>query len=380
VAVALVGGLLYWLINNLITNSQDQGISLDFGVVRQPTNFSIRDDPGFSDRSPIFPNMLWVGIKNTAVSAFVGIIIAVVLGTLVGIGRLSTNWLVNRLSMLYVEILRNIPPLVIIIFFGFALFTFGPFPPMNPSSAPWQIKVPGTDNTLLLMSNDRWGVPSVATTNGNTTVFWIGMLVALAVAVAVWLWRTRVNVRTGQPHHRVLYSLLALVVIGVVSFVIADNPFQTSWPMVSESGRRIDGGIATNAGYMALTFALGLYTASHVAEIVRGSILAVPRGQSEASNALALSGIQRYQFVVLPQASRIAIPPMINQFLNLTKNTSLGTAVAYPEVTALAKTAIGNGKPAVPLLVTVMVIYLAFSLMWSLVLNIVNRRMQIVGR
>ena len=379
-AVALVGGLLYWLINNLITNSQDQGISLDFGVVRQPTNFSIRDDPGFSDRSPIFPNMLWVGIKNTAVSAFVGIIIAVVLGTLVGIGRLSTNWLVNRLSMLYVEILRNIPPLVIIIFFGFALFTFGPFPPMNPSSAPWQIKVPGTDNTLLLMSNDRWGVPSVATTNGNTTVFWIGMLVALAVAVAVWLWRTRVNVRTGQPHHRVLYSLLALVVIGVVSFVIADNPFQTSWPMVSESGRRIDGGIATNAGYMALTFALGLYTASHVAEIVRGSILAVPRGQSEASNALALSGIQRYQFVVLPQASRIAIPPMINQFLNLTKNTSLGTAVAYPEVTALAKTAIGNGKPAVPLLVTVMVIYLAFSLMWSLVLNIVNRRMQIVGR
>jgi general L-amino acid transport system permease protein len=106
----------------------------------------------------------------------------------------------------------------------------------------------------------------------------------------------------------------------------------------------------------------------------------VHTGQSEAANALALSGFQRYRFVVLPQASRIAIPPTINQFLNLTKNTSLGTAVAYPEVTALVKTAIGNGKPAVPLLVTAMIIYLGFSLLWSLILNLVNSRMQLVGR
>ena len=380
IAVVAVGSLLYWLINNLITNSSAQGISLDFGVVDQPTNFSIRDDPGFSDRSPIFPNMLWVGIRNTAVSAVVGIAIAVVLGTLVGIGRLSTNWLVNRMSMFYVETLRNIPPLVIIIFFGFALFTFGPFPAMNPTSSPWEVKFPGTDRTFLLMSNDRWGIPSFATTEGNTTLFWIGALVALAVAAAIWRWRTRVNIETGLPHHRVLFSFLGLLAVVIVVYLIAGNPYQISWPGVSENGRRIDGGIATNSGYMALTVALGLYTASHVAEIVRGSILAVHTGQSEAANALALSGFQRYRFVVLPQASRIAIPPAINQFLNLTKNTSLGTAVAYPEVTALVKTAIGNGKPAVPLLVTAMIIYLGFSLMWSLILNLVNSRMQLVGR
>jgi general L-amino acid transport system permease protein len=380
VAVVVVGGLLYWLINNLITNTSDQGISLDFGVVDQPTNFSIRDDPGFDDRSPIFPNMLWVGIKNTAISAVVGIAIAMILGTLIGIGRLSTNWLVNRMSMLYVETLRNIPPLVIIIFFGFALFTFGPFPPMNPTSPPWEVKLPGTGNTFLLMSNDRWGIPSFATTEGNTMLFWIAVLVALVVAGGVWRWRTKVNIETGQPHRRVLYSFLALLALAIIAFVIAGNPYRISWPVVSESGRVIEGGIATNAGYMAVTVALGLYTASHVAEIVRGSILAVPKGQTEASNALALSGFQRYRFVVLPQASRIAIPPTINQFLNLTKNTSLATAVGYPEITALVKTAIGNGKPAVPLLVILMIIYLSFSLVWSLMLNVVNSRMQLVGR
>ena len=361
-AVVGVALLLRWLIGNLITNLDQQNINKSFDVLNQPTQFKIRDDPGFNDRSPIWPNMLWVGIKNTAISAVVGIAIAIVLGTLIGIGRLSTNWLVAKLSALYVEVFRNIPPLVIIIFFGAALFTNGPFPPMNPTSPPWEVKFPGTENTMLLLSNDRWGIPSFASTDGNTGLFWIALLVALAAAVAVWMWRTRVNIATGAPHRRVLFSLGTFLGLGIIGFLIAGNPFRISWPSVSESGRLIEGGIATNAGYMALTAALGLYTASHVAEIIRGSILAVPKGQSEASNALALSGFQRYRFVVLPQASRIAIPPIINQFLNLTKNTSLGTAVAYPEITALVKTAIGNGKPAVQLLLVLMAIYLVFSL------------------
>ena len=175
-------------------------------------------------------------------------------------------------------------------------------------------------------------------------------------------------------------SLSELLGISAVAFVALARPYRMSWPSVSESGRIIEGGFATNAGYMALTLALGLYTASHIAEIIRGSILAVPKGQSEASNALALNGFQRYRFVVLPQAMRIAIPPTINQFLNLTKNTSLGSAVAYPEITQLIRTAIGNGKPAVQLLLVLMIIYLSFSFLISLVMNVVNRRMQLVGR
>ena len=131
---------------------------------------------------------------------------------------------------------------------------------------------------------------------------------------------------------------------------------------------------------MSVTVALGLYTASHIGEIIRGSILAVHSGQSEAANALALSAFQRYRFVVLPQAMRIALPPTINQFLNLVKNTSLGTAVGSAEVTALTKTSIGNGRPAFQSILILMAVYLSFSLVISLILNVVNRRMQLVSR
>lgn len=376
VAVVLV---IRWLVNNLTTNLEDAGIGTGFGVLEQPTNFTVRDDPGFDSRSPLFPDLLLVGIRNTAIASVVGIFLATILGTLIGIGRLSENWLVARVSQVYVEVFRNIPPLVIISFFGFAVFTFGPFPAFNPSSPPTQVRIPGTDQVFLILSNDRWGVPSFAT-DGSTGVFWVMVLVALAAAVGVWLWRTRVNVLTGAPHRRVLFAFGAFAVITAISFIALGTPYRWSFPAVSESGRVIDGGFATNSGYLAVTLALGLYTASHIAEIIRGSILAVPKGQTEASNALALSGFQRYRFVVLPQAMRIAIPPVINQFLNLTKNTSLGTVVAYPEITALIKTAIGNGKPAVQLLVVLMAIYLTFSILISLVMNQVNRRMQLVGR
>ncbi len=379
--VAVVGVVLIvrWLIGNLLRNLEAANIDTGFGVLEQPTNFTVRDDPGFDNRSPLFPDLLVVGIKNTAIAAVLGIAMALVLGVLIGIGRLSDNWLVAKLSQIYVEVLRNIPPLVIITFFGFAIFTFGPFPAFNPTTPPWQIQFPGTDNVVLLLSNDRWALPSFAT-DGNTALFWAFVVVALVAAAVVWFWRTRVNIATGAPHRRLLWSFTTFVGLAAVAFVALGGPYRWSFPAVSESGRVIEGGFATNAGFLSLTFALGLYTASHIAEIIRGSILAVPQGQSEASNALALSGFQRYRFVVLPQALRIAIPPTINQFLNLTKNTSLGTVVAFPEITALIKTAIGNGKPAVQLLLVLMLIYLSFSLLISMLMNVVNRRMQLVGR
>ncbi|MGF1599924.1 MAG: ABC transporter permease subunit [Acidimicrobiales bacterium] len=378
-AVVLVVLTVRWLIGNLTSNLGAQGIDTGFDVLNQPTNFSVRDDPGFDSRSSLWPNLILVGVRNTAIAAFVGIAMAMVLGTLIGVGRLSENWLVAKLSQVYVEVFRNIPPLVIIVFFGFAVFTFGPLPIFNPRNPPWQYRLPWSDDVFLILSNDRWGIPSFAT-DGDTGIFWLVALVGLVAAAAVWCWRTRVNAATGAPHHRVVFSLATLLAVTAAGFVALGGPYRVSWPAVSESGRIIEGGFSTNAGYLSVTLALGLYTASHVAEIIRGSILAVHRGQSEAANALALSGFQRYRFVVLPQAMRIAIPPIINQFLNLTKNTSLGVAVAYPEITSLIKTAIGNGKPAVQLLVVLMAVYLSFSLVFSLLLNLVNRRFQLVGR
>ena len=376
-AVILAIITLRWLFNNLIAGLDEQGIPTSFDFLDNAAGFAIRDSP-FNPESPV-RHLVWVGLRNTAAVSIVGTVIALVLGTLVGIGRLSTNWIVRKLATIYVETFRNIPVLVIIIFFGFALFTFGPLPQFNPTNPPQLIKIPGTDNNLMILSSSRLGFPSLQN-NDNGGTFWIIMAIGLVAAIAVWVWRTRYNDRTGAPHHRVLYSFLTLFVVGFAAYIALSGPVSISWPVVSESGRVIVGGIATNDGYIALTLALGVYTASHIAEIIRGSILAVPKGQVEAGNALALSGFQRYRFVILPQAARIALPPIINQFLNLVKNSSLAIAVAFPDITAVLRTAIGNGNPAPQVILILMGCYLAFSLFISLVLNILNRKLQIEGR
>lgn len=374
-AVLAVLGLLWWLSRNLFDNMNWLGISTSFDFLFGPTNFQIPYHSEFDPRSPVW-QMVLVGVKNTFLAGFFGVIIASIVGLIIGVSRLSENWLVARLSALYVEFFRNIPPLVIIIFFGFAVFTFGPFPLFSES---WEVKFPGSDANMLIINNDRWGVPGISQTDG-LILFYLIAAVGLVAAILVWRWRTKAFERTGQPHHRVLWFLGVVLLALVIAFFAASQPLEMSWPALSENRRRIDGGFAVNWGFMSVTVALGLYTASHIGEIIRGSILAVHQGQSEAANALALSPFQRYRFVVLPQAMRIAVPPTINQFLNLVKNTSLGTAVGYAEITALTKTSIGNGRPAFQSILILMAVYLSFSLTISLVLNVVNRRLQLADR
>lgn len=375
VAVVVVFLLLRWLFGNLVDNSRRTGIGLDFGFLFRPTQFQIPYHADFDPRSPVY-QMVLVGIKNTLLASVFGIALAAVVGLVVGISRLSQNWLASRIASVYVEFFRNIPPLVVIVFFAFAVFLFGPLPNLRNSI---EVGVPGSPNNLFTFSNEEWGIPSIADA-GNLYLYWGIVFVSLIVAALVWRWRTRVNERTGEPHHRVVWSIGVLAAILVMSYVLLDEPFRITWPTLGENRRRIVDGFAINAGFMSVTVALGLYTASHIAEIVRGSILAVSKGQTEAANALALSGFQRYRFVVLPQALRIALPALINQALNLVKNTSLAAAVAYSEITNLTQASIGNGRPAVPSIVILMAVYLSFSLVISLILNVVNRRMQLVSR
>ncbi|MFQ5522691.1 MAG: amino acid ABC transporter permease [Acidimicrobiia bacterium] len=375
VAVVAVFLFLRWLFNNLVDNLNRLGISTSFDFLFGPTNFQVPFNSEFDPRSPVW-NMTLVGVKNTFLAGFFGILFASVLGLIVGVSRLSENWLVAKLAAFYVELFRNIPPLVIIIFFGFAVFTFGPLPLFADS---WEVNLPGSGDNLLIINNDRWGVPGF-TRAGDLGVFFLVLGIGVIVAAFVWRWRTRIFDATGQPHHRVLWFLGVLLGFFVVGYFATGQPFDMSWPALSENRRRIDGGFEMNWGFISVTAGLGLYTASHIGEIIRGSILAVPHGQTEAANALALSGFQRYRFVILPQAMRIALPPTINQYLNLVKNTSLGIAVAYAEITALTKTSIGNGRPAVQSILILMAVYLAFSLSISAILNVVNRRMQLVTR
>lgn len=374
VAVIIV---VRWLFSNLVTNMDDQGVPRDFDFLQKPYSVGIRDS-GFDSRNPVWKAVL-VGIQNTALAAVVGILLAAVVGLIVGIARLSSNYLVAKLAAFYVQTIRNIPPLVIIIFFLFAIFTYGPFPQFTASVSPWQGKWPSSNSNYLIASKDRWGIPSLAE-DGNVGWFWLLALLGLIVATGVWRWRTQYSAATGQPHRRVFWSAGVLTVILVASFIALGTPYRWSWPAVSDSGRTIVGGFATNAGYLSIALALGLYTASHVAEIVRGSILAVPRGQTEAANAIGLRPTQKYRHILLPQAARVSIPPFINQCLNLTKNTSLGIAVGYPEIVRLTESSIGNGNPAPQSILVLMGVFLSFSLLISLVLNLYNRSIQLSDR
>jgi general L-amino acid transport system permease protein len=374
-AVGVVVLALRWLAANLTDNLDRLNIGLDFGFLSRPTQFQIPYHSTFNPRSPVV-DMVLVGVKNTLLAGFFGILLALSVGLMLGTSRLSANWLMSRLATVYVEFFRNIPPLVIIIFFGAAIFTYGPLPNLRQAIL---IGLPGSDSNLAVLSNDQWGVPGFSG-GQNWVGFAVVLGVGLALAVGAWWWRTSVNDRTGRPHRRVAWSLGILVGVGVIGYLALGGPFTMSWPAQSENRRLIVGGFRMNWGFMSLTAALGLYTASHVGEIVRGSIQAVPRGQTEASSALALTGFQRYRFVVLPQALRIAIPPVINQCLNLVKNTSLGTAVAYAEIAALTQTSIGNGRPALQSIVVMMAVYLLISLTISFFLNVVNRRLQLVTR
>lgn len=364
VAVLAAVGIALWLWSNLTTNMRRSGVATNFRFLTQPIGVDIAGS-SLPTNAPVWRGLL-VGVKNTFALVVVGIPLLTMLGVLIGIGKLSTNWLVAKICALYVEVFRNLPPLLLLYFMFNAVF----------------LQLPGLENSWnplgLLVINQRFiGVVSF-TAGPGIGLYWLIMGVALLIAVVVAIWRTRRWERSGQPHRRVLWSLGILLMAGVVGYLALARPFALSFPRME--GRLLTGGFTGLAAYFAVLLALVLYTASHVAEITRGSILAVAKGQSEASNALALSAFQRLRYVVLPQALRVAIPPTISQYLNFTKNTSLAIAIGYAEITRITFQTIGNGQPAPQLIAILMLLYLSFSLTISVLVNIINRRLQYVTR
>lgn len=356
-----IGALAWYLASNLLTNLRVSGIPTGFGFLDQPTGFSIRDT-NLRPAQPISDAVL-AGVGNTLRVAVVGIALATLVGLFVGIARLSSNWLVRRAASLYVETIRNVPPLLVIVFFYLAVMLR--LPPIT-EAVEWLGAVVLSNRRVAVLWGDAG--PGVNT-------FLVVLAGAFVVAVLVGWWRTRVFDETGKPHHRVLWGAGILLVAGAVAYVVLGEPVALSSPAVE--GRLIEGGTSLGLEYAAVLVGLVVYTASHIAEIVRGSIQAVPRGQTEAATAIALSSFQRLRYVVLPQALRIIIPPLGNQYLNLTKNSSLAVAVGYPELTQVTKTVIGNGHPAVQSVAVLMLAYLVLSLVLSLATNTVNR---LVGR
>lgn len=308
---------------------------------------------------------LLVGARNTVLIAVIGIALSTVLGVFIGIARLSSNWLVRRAASAYVETIRNIPVLVVIIFFSAAVI----------------LTLPSVDNPIewfdaIVLSKRGLWIPSLIANEG-AGLFGVVLAAALLAGGAVAYWRTKASDATGLPHHRVAWFFAIAVGVSVVGYLGLGGPLSVSLP--ERTARTVAGGSIVGPELAALLAGLVVYTTSHIAEVVRGSIQAVPKGQTEASMAVGLGAAQRMRFVILPQAFRIAIPPLSNQYLNLTKNSSLGVLIGYPELMRVTRITIGSGAPAPQTIAVLMFIYLLISLAIAGLVNVANRRLQLRG-
>jgi general L-amino acid transport system permease protein len=359
--LAAVVALVAVLYTNVTRNSDRLNIPTDFDYLDRPSQFTI---PGtdFRQTQPV-RDALWIGFGRTVRLALFGIVAATVLGTIVGIARLSGNFFVRSLAAFYVEAIRNIPLYIIVVFSysGLALVTF---PRIDEAWEPLGIAV-FSNRGAVLPWIDEGG---------------LGLLVAIVVAALaarfVLRWRRELADRTGERGRGLLYAAPVVGVVLVLGWVLAGAHLTVP----SLQDRAVSGGQDFSPELFAIAFALIVYTASHIAEIVRGSIQAVAMGQGEAAWALALSPFQRMRDVVLPQAFRIAVPPLGNQYLNLMKNSSLAYAVAYVEVAKVTSLAVSNASPAVPAYGLALALFLGLSLAISAVVNIVNRQLAVPGQ
>jgi general L-amino acid transport system permease protein len=359
--VGLVVFLILWLYGNYTENATRQNIPTSLDFLDNPTSFEITGNE-LSSSAPV-RDAFYQGFLNTLRISVAGIVAATVLGTIIGIGRLSKNWLVRKMATVYVEAVRNVPlPLFVVA--GVLIVVLNVFPTIQDAWEPLG---------LLIISNRGIAIPwFVGSAFGLIGIGVVGAAVAWVTA----RWRRTVFERTGASPRSGLWAGGAFVLVVAVAWFAFG--YAVSMPEID--GRRTAGGIRIDPSFFAIFFALVVYTASHIAEIVRGSIQAVPRGQGEAADALALSGFQRMWYVVLPQAFRIAIPPVGNQYLSLIKNSSLGAGIGYYDLTLVTQTTVGNGSPAVPAFAITLTIYIMISLVTSLFVNIANRRFALVER
>ena len=304
-----------------------------------------------------------IGLANTLRVAVIGIFLATILGVVAGVARLSNNWLVSRVAMVYVETFRNVPLLVQLIFWYTVVFLKLP-----------KITEGANLFDLAFISNRAIALPWANPTGAFG--FWLLLLVvALVAATAVRAFRSRREDKTGKPSHPWWWAFGAFLAIAIVTFFATGSPLEFDRPELAE--RAYIGGLQITPEFTALLVGLVVYTGTFIAEIVRGSILAIQKGQTEAAAALGLNGFQRLRFVIMPQAMRIMIPPLTNQYLNLTKNSSLAVAVAFKDLFDIGRVTINQTGQAVPIIALVMLTYLAMSLIISLIMNIINSRLRV---
>jgi general L-amino acid transport system permease protein len=365
VVILAVGLFVTFLVRNFIEATEARGLGFGFGFLARSAGFDISESPIPYTPADTYLKAFLVGLLNTLFVSVLGIILATILGIVVGVARLSPNWLIRRIASWYVEVIRNTPLLVQLFIIYFAVFIQLP-------SVAQSITLPGS------VSVNQRGVFMPAPQLTGTFPIWLGF-VALGIG-AVMLARSvatrREDAGRPVPFLRTL-GVVALFAIPVIGWaVIAPVHFD-----IPERGNfNFSGGFALSPEFTALLLGLVLYTAAFIGEIVRGAIQAVRKGQLEAARALGLSEGDTLRLVVFPQALRIIVPPLTSQYLNLTKNSSLAIAIGYPDLFKVGNTMANQTGQPVPVMVLVMGTYLAISLATSLLMNLYNRRVQVMER
>jgi general L-amino acid transport system permease protein len=363
--IGAVAGLVIWLWANAVHNLHVRRIATGFGFLSREAGMPIADSWIAYSPKDTYLRALLAGVANTLRVASVGIVLATVLGTLIGIARLSKNWLMAKLSAVYVEVLRDLPLLLQLLFWYVLLQG------LPPARQAWQ----PIDGAYL--SNRGLMLPTLQFTSAHS---WV-VVAALFGLVATLLIRRNAlarQMRDGRPRRIWPYAILLIVALPAVVSSAMGVTWTVSRPELR--GFNFSGGLALAPEYFALLTALVTYTAAFIAEIVRAGILAVSKGQWEAGEALGLRRGQVLQKIVMPQALRVIIPPLTSQYLNLTKNSSLAVAIGYQDIVSVANTTLNQTGQAIEAITLIMAVFLTISLSISLFMNWYNARITLVER
>ncbi len=383
ILVVALGALFYMIIDNARTNLQKQNIASGFDFLGRTAGFDISQNLIDYTNTSSYGRAFLVGLWNTLIIAVIGIFFATILGFTAGIARLSSNWLVAKVAGAYVEFVRNCPLLLQLFFWYFGVLKAlpgvfkigadGGALVVDGKRVPGSLELPGG----LLLNNRGLFMPKPEWLPGSDIVG-LGILFGILASVAVAWWARRRQMATGQQFP-VLWSTIALVILlPLALFLALGRPVNLEYP---ELGRfNLSGGMVIVPEFGAMLLGLVFYTGAFIAEIVRSGILAVSKGQKEAARAIGLTTGQTLRLVVIPQAMRVIIPPLTSNYLNLTKNSSLGVAIAYPDLVNVAGTILNQTGQAVEVILMIMGVYLTTSLLTSAFMNWFNARMALVER
>lgn len=362
-----LGVFLVFIVNNTLANMEARGISTGFAFLSERSGFDILQSLIPFSADSTYGRTFVVGLLNTILITVLGIILATILGFIIGVARLSKNWLIARLATVYIETFRNIPLLIQIFFWYFVVLRAMPSARESMSFA----------DSFFLNVRGLYIPSPVPETGFNFTV--IAFVIGLIAAFVVRRWARNRQNETGQQFPVVWTALGLIIGLPLLVFLFSGSPL--SWDIPALKGFNFQGGTTIIPELLALLVALSIYTAAFIAEIVRSGILAVNHGQTEAALSVGLTPNQNLRLIVIPQAMRVIIPPMTSQYLNLAKNSSLATAIGYPDIVSVFMgTTLNQTGQAVEIIAMTMAVYLTLSLTISLFMNWYNAKMSLVER